>query len=138
MARRNAIGAQRGLLLAFQLMEGQNELIRNPPAAPKPEPTPQEIAAKRAQATTAAYEADYRNRKAKEEAEHAIALENGRRSDIFRDSKMTPEEQKMFARTKPELIPELLAEERNCKPNPEINRLYELLTPACSSAARSA
>jgi hypothetical protein len=105
-------------------------LIQNPPAAPKPQPTAQEIAAKRAQATAAAYEAEYRNRKAKEAAESATAQENGRRADVFRDYKMTPDEQKMFARTKPELIPELLAAERRCIPNPEINRLYELLTPS--------
>ena len=126
MARRRSTG----MFEAAQMLWAQDELIRNPPATQKPQPTAQEIAVKRAQATTAAYEAEYRNRKAKELAESKVAQENGRRADVFRDYRMTPEEQQAFARTKPELIPELLAQERRCRPNPEINRLYELITPS--------
>jgi hypothetical protein len=129
-SRVRRIGSSRAQLLANQLQWGAQELMLNPPVAPPRTPTAQEIAVKRAQATAAAYEADYRNRKTKEAAESATALENGRRVDVFRDYKMTPDEQKMFARTKPELIPELLAAERRCRPNPEINRLYELITPS--------
>ena len=126
MARRRSTG----MFEAAQMLWAQDELIRNPPATQKPQPTAQELAVKRAQATTAAYEAEYRNRKAKELAESKVAQENGRRADVFRDYRMTPEEQQAFARTKPELIPELLAQERRCRPNPEINRLYELITPS--------
>jgi hypothetical protein len=129
MARRK-LSVCEAMFAAAQIGWMADEALRNPPAAQKPQPTKQEIAEKRAQATTAAYEAEYRNRKAKEDTEHAIALENGRRADVFRDYRMTPEEQRTFARTKPELIPELLAQERRCRPNPEINRLYELITPS--------
>lgn len=123
MARRN------GLFDAFMLQFAAEEAAKHP-AAPKPrELTPAEKAERRRKQIAESYQKDYADRKAKEDAESKIAQENGRRADVFRDYRMTPEEQRTFARTKPELIPELLAQERRCRPNPEINRLYELLTP---------
>ena len=123
MARQRRRG--NGLFEAFQLLNLQNELIANPPVAPKPELTAQEKRERRERAITEARAADYKKRQEREEAEHAIALENGRRSDMFRAFHATSEERELFARTKPELIPQLLAEERNCKPTPEISALYD-------------
>ena len=125
MARRRSTG----LFEAFRVLQLQNELLANPPQAEKPEPTAQELAVKRAPATTAAYEAEYRNRKAKEDTEHAIALENGRREDMFRVFNATTEERKALCRAKPELIPELLADLRRPAPaNMEVfERMYSVL-----------
>jgi hypothetical protein len=114
------------------LLIQQEDALRNPPPVkvnPK-ELSPTEKAQRRKEALATSFEKEYHERKAKEAAESATAQENGRRVDVFRDYKMTPDEQKMFARTKPELIPELLAEERR---NTFLNPAREIKFRECGA-----
>ena len=122
----------RAMFEAMSMLTAQQMALSNPnsPVAPKPkELSPEEVRANKKRALAAAYEAEYRNRKAKELAESKIAQENGRREDMFRVFNATTEERKALCRAKPELIPELLADLRRPAPaNMEVfERMYGVL-----------
>jgi hypothetical protein len=114
-----------GLFEAFQLLNLQNELIANPPVAPPRQSTPAEIAAKRAQATTAAYEKEYRERIAREDAESKIAQERGARNERLRYLGANRDEMEQLQWCPIEELPAALSDLRNAKGSPEIVALYD-------------
>ncbi|MFZ3277993.1 MAG: hypothetical protein WA182_13915 [Candidatus Sulfotelmatobacter sp.] len=122
----------RAMFEAMSMMTAQQMALSNPnsPVAPKPkELSPEEVRANKKRALAAAFEKDHRDRKAKEDAEHATALENGQREDMFRAFNATTEERKALCRAKPELIPELLTDLRRPAPaNMEVfEQMYSVL-----------
>ena len=114
MPRGKKIGPARGLFLAMQLMDGQDELLRNPPVVVvKPrELTPEEVRANKKKALAAAFEADYRTRKAREEAESKGSQENGERNFLLTHMGATREEKEILARCPLAEIPAALADIR--------------------------
>ena len=117
-----------GMFAAAQWQFAQDELIRNPPVAPKPQPTKQELAAKRAQATAAAYEKEYREREEKRERESKEAQAAGRRNEIFGYMKSDAAERKQFARCNPDILEAAIIEWRKLgNPSEGLVKTYGLL-----------
>jgi hypothetical protein len=114
-----------GLFEVFQWQFAAEEAAKHPVVAPKPQPTAQELAAKRAQATTAAYEAEYRNRKAKENAESKIAQERGEVDFLLTHMGASKDEKRQLRNCPLAEVPTALSDLRNAKGSPEINALYD-------------
>lgn len=128
MARRK-LSVGEAMFAAAQIGWMADEALRNPPAAQKPQPTAQELAAKRAQATTAAYEKEYRDREEKRERESKEAQARGATLELLQHLGATKDEQRELSRCPVSEVPAALADLRRPAPaNMEVlEKIYSVL-----------